>query len=125
MSDLLKELCDLEQTLWEESTRFDVDYMELVCSEDFFEFGRSGRIFTREQTLARPRSRITVVLPLIDYTVTEIADGVCLATYITESRVEVTVRGKRDHKVEYANRSSLWRKANGRWQLCFHQGTPS
>ena len=35
----------LEEELWREETRFDVSRMEEVIAEDFFEFGRSGRIY--------------------------------------------------------------------------------
>jgi len=35
----------LEEDLWREETRFDISYMDQVMAEDFFEFGRSGRVY--------------------------------------------------------------------------------
>ncbi len=44
-----------------------------------------------------------------------IDSNVALVTYISEVKYEQT---------EIANRSSLWTRTDGRWQIRFHQGTP-
>ena len=45
-------LKQLEASLWIAKTRFDNDYMEQILAPDFFEFGRSGKIYQREETLS-------------------------------------------------------------------------
>lgn len=40
---------------------------EVLLAEDFFEFGNSGRIYPREDTLTVPRQPIEAVLPLPDF----------------------------------------------------------
>jgi len=105
----------LEESLWIADSRFNPEYMEHILSIDFFEFGRSGRIYKREDTLAVPRQEINTLLPLKNFTIHPISKDVVLITYISHVKYE---------RLEIGNRSSIWSKTNGRWQLRFHQGTP-
>lgn len=54
----------LEEDLWREETRFDPRRMNEVIAEDYFEFGRSGRLYSRGDILGFPRVVIDCVLPL-------------------------------------------------------------
>lgn len=105
----------LEESLWRSDTRFDLEYMNKILSPDFFEFGRSGRIYRREDTLSAPAQEINARLPLKDFTAHTVSDGVVLVTY----KSEVT-----SGEVQVGNRSSIWVKTSVGWQLRFHQGTP-
>ena len=106
-------LRELEESLWRAETRFDPEYMNRVLSPDFSEFGRSGRIYRREEIMAMPTQDIRATLK--DLSVQLIDSNVALVTYISEVKYEQT---------EIANRSSLWTRTDGRWQIRFHQGTP-
>jgi hypothetical protein len=55
--------------------------MDEVIAEDFVEFGRSGRVYRREDTLAVPRRPIDAVLPLPDFRARLLAPGVAQVTY--------------------------------------------
>jgi hypothetical protein len=106
----------LEESLWRAETRFDRDHMNEVLAPDFLEFGRSGRVYRREDTLDVPAQRIDVTLPLGKFAVRSIAADVALVTYVSEVTYgEVN---------EVANRSSLWSRHAGGWRIRFHQGTP-
>jgi hypothetical protein len=35
----------LEESLWRPQTRFDREYTDNILAPDFFEFGRSGRVY--------------------------------------------------------------------------------
>lgn len=109
-------LKELEESLWKSETRFDLEYMGKVLSPEFFEFGRSGKVYARKDTLygARPQV-INAKFPLKNFKVEMIAENVALVTYISEVTYE---------KVEVGNRSSIWIKTPSGWQLRFHQGTP-
>lgn len=109
----VERLTTLEWSLWRSGTRFDPAYMERVLAPDFLEFGRSGRVWTREATLAVPRQDLDATLS--DLVVEQVAGDVALVTYLSEVRYA---------ELERANRSSLWRRDAGRWRLRFHQGTP-
>lgn len=109
-------LKNLEESLWRAETRFDDAYMDNLLAPDFFEFGRSGRIYKREDTIGVPPQNIDAKLPLRDFQIHPIDENTTLVTYVSE----VTY----GEEIEIANRSSLWSKLNGAWRLRFHQGTP-
>src|SRR5262249_48626193 len=71
----------LEEELWREETRFDRRRMEEVIAGDFFEFGRSGRVYRREDTLAISRGPIDAVLPLPNFQARLLATDVAQVTY--------------------------------------------
>ena len=115
-SEEKRELEQLEEGLWIAETRFDMDWMERRLAPDFFEFGRSGRVYRREDTLAIEGQPIDARLPLKDFKVRLISPNVALVTYISA----VTYEGVED----IGNRSSIWSRTESGWQLRFHQGTP-
>lgn len=108
-------LKELEEALWIPSTRFNKEFMERVLSPEFFEFGRSGRIYNREETLLTPPQDIIAKLPFKNFKIHPVSKDVVLVTYTSEVQKD---------KLESANRSSLWLKTSTSWQLLFHQGTP-
>jgi hypothetical protein len=111
-----EQLQRLEEELWREETRFDSAYMERVIAADFFEFGRSGRVYQRSDTLSAPRQPIAAVIPLSDFKARLLSQDVAQVTYNSQ----VTYNGV----VEKARRSSIWSRTADGWALRFHQGTP-
>jgi hypothetical protein len=108
-------LRELEESLWRTETRFNQEYMDRILAPDFFEFGHSGRIYQRADTLAAPFVKIKAKLPLDDFSVRLLDTNVALVTYTSKVTHE---------QVEVANRSSIWCKTAAGWQIKFHQGTP-
>lgn len=106
---------ELEESLWIAETRFDKEYMDNILLPDFFEFGRSGRIYNRDEIISAPFSKIKAGLPLKDFKIHMITKDVILVTYISEVQYD---------ELEIGNRSSLWLKTPDGWKLQFHQGTP-
>jgi hypothetical protein len=104
----------LEESLWQSATRFDLHYQEKIFAKDFFEFGRSGRTYTRQQMIRSTHEPIHAKLPLQNFNVQKVDTNTVLITYISEVQYE---------ELEKANRSSLWTKTENSWQLRFHQGT--
>ncbi|MER7897083.1 nuclear transport factor 2 family protein [Streptomyces sp. NPDC096046] len=82
---------------------------------DFHEFGASGRHWSRAAIIAslaattEPGARPVAVSAL---------RGVQLAPDLVHLTYDTEYDGSRAH------RSSLWRRAEGRWLLWFHQATP-
>ena len=111
----IEELRQLEESLWRRETRCDPDYLRSITTDDMFEFGRSGRTYTRDDMLDIPDQEIPATLPLQGFTVHEVAADVALVTYVSE--VQYTT-------LDLGNRSSLWVRRDGGWKLRFHQGTP-
>lgn len=106
----------LEEELWREETRFENSRMKRLIAPDFFEFGRSGRTYTRDDSLAVPRNRIEAVLPLPDFRARFLHPNLAQVTYNSA----VTYEGV----VQHARRSSIWSRIARGWVLRFHQGTP-
>jgi hypothetical protein len=110
----------LETSLWREDSRFDRALMEPIFAPDFIEFGRSGRIWSRDECLSAVRRPIGASLPLRDFVVRLIARDAALVTIISEICLADVM--------EYSRRSSVWSRAGGPagrpWHLRFHQGTP-
>jgi len=116
---LCEELRLLEESLWRSETRFDDALMDTIFDEKFCEFGRSGRIYSREKLLLGQNGmrEIQATLPLRDFRVRSLSDEIVQVMYVSEVRYGT--------KVEMGNRSSIWRRDKNGWKLCFHQGTPA
>ena len=106
----------LEENMWREVTRFDPAFMQKALAVDFFEYGRSGKTYTREQILAAPRDAIHAVIPLPNLTARLIDENTAQVTYDSAATY--------DGVVEYAHRSSIWSRTAHGWEMRFHQGTP-
>ena len=90
--------------------------MDKVLAPNFFEYGRSGRVYQREDTLAIPTEEIPAVIPLVNFKARPIDNNVVQITYISIVNYP--------HSEERALRSSIWLRTPKGWQLIFHQGTP-
>jgi hypothetical protein len=110
--EIRDELLRLESALASRNPAgIDGGLMSLI-TEDFVEFGRSGRVWTARsigEVLEAPPAALPV--PIADFAVAELGEGVVLATYVVLGQPSV-------------NRSSIWIRRDGRWMLRFHQGTP-
>ena len=112
--EVAAELRTLEESLWLTESRFDKNYIEQLFAPDFFEFGCSGRTYNREQLINVARQKIDAKLPLSNFEVHILDAATVLVTYVSEVKYEM---------LEKANRSSIWSKTSGGWQIRFHQGT--
>ena len=110
------QLARLEESMWIETTRFDGAFMQSVLAPDFFEFGKSGKVYARNAVLATARRAIDIRLPLRDFEIRLLDENTAQISYISET-------GSGDDRL-LARRSSIWSKTSCGWQLRFHQGTP-
>ena len=106
----------LELSLWHAATRFDRTLMDATFSPDFLEFGRSGRRYSRDELLPVESNRQTIDASLHNLAARPLSADLALVTQFSELR--------HPGAIEWANRSSIWDRSSGRWQLRFHQGTP-
>ena len=79
----LAELERLEEGLWRAEVRFDLERMNEILALDFFEFGRSGRVYRREDTLAVPAGPLNARLPLMNFRARELDANVAPVTYVS------------------------------------------
>ena len=121
MPELLDELTALEVELHRGAVRADRARMQALLHPAFFEFGRSGTVWTRDATLdefaagAQGAPRIHAD----GFALQRLADDLALLTYRSAHR------GDSGELSRFTLRASLWQRVAGRWQLRFHQGTPA
>jgi hypothetical protein len=109
-------LTRLEEGMWREVTRFDRTFQEQQFATDFFEFGRSGRVYTLDQIIQLDSQPIHAVLPLPNLAIRLLDQNTAQVTY--NSQVEY------ESVVEHARRSSIWSRTESGWVIRFHQGSP-
>lgn len=114
----IEELTHLEEAMWIASSRYDPEFQSRHFANDFCEFGRSGRIYSRAQSLVDDLApeAIGARIPLDALALRRLDAHSVLLTY--NSHVE------KAGIVQHARRSSIWSKIAGTWVMRFHQGTP-
>jgi hypothetical protein len=112
----IAELSRLEEAMWIAATRYDAAFQQERFAPDFFEIGRSGRVYAREQIILTGGEEIKAQLPL-DGLKIRLLDG---------ATVQVTYNSHVEHDgvVDHARRSSIWTRTAKGWVMRFHQGTP-
>ena len=104
-----------ERRLLEPEVRRDPEALGELLHASFREIGKSGRLWTRDELIDVMTGSDAVELQSAVVTgehVELVAPDLALLTY------------KLDANGERSRRSSLWRIADGRPRLVFHQGTP-
>jgi len=112
----------LEMRLQLPSVRTSRPQLEAMLADDFTEFASSGVALNKRQTiaaiLADPAAGQPRYAALQNLKVIWLAPDTALLTYRSSKSQSGNARAVR------ALRCSVWQKADGRWQLLFHQGTP-
>src|SRR3974390_851830 len=101
-------LWSLEQMLLNPAVRRDPAQVSALLTDDFVEFGRSGRVWTRDQIIAMLADDETYAPPAIeDFHCRHIGGRAALVTYRA-----VRVDPATGHRI-VSLRSSLWTKESG------------
>ena len=84
-----------------------------LLADDFFEFGASGKVWTKHEVIAAMAKWQPIERTFADFAVRELSPSVCLVTYrLVDAEAS-----------SLSLRSSLWRHDGESWQMLFHQGT--
>jgi aminocarboxymuconate-semialdehyde decarboxylase len=110
--DLREEIIRLESSLLSAEARNDVGRLEQLIHHDFYEIGRTGKYWEREEVIRVLNTIPDQVQGVTFDRVVELAPGVAHIRFRTEDAVGVV------------HRSSIWMREDGRWQQRYHQGTP-
>jgi hypothetical protein len=107
----------LEYALLQPAVRSYPEALASLLAEEFCEFGSSGRIYNRQETIDALSVEVPGRLSIVDFSVTVPAPGVAFVKYHG-------VRHSESGDIDSVSlRSSLWVLREGRWQMLFHQGT--
>lgn len=112
------QLRKLEESLLDPAVRRDGERLRSMLTEDFLEFGSSGRVWTRKSIIELLATEKNFRPPAIeDFQCSLLSDRVALVTYRT-----LRSDGKTGEHLE-SLRSSIWTRQEGEWRMRFHQGT--
>ena len=110
----------LECELHDPQVRANRQRLSEVLHPEFHEFGRSGATYNRAQIFELLGGEVSPVqVHSQNFVVHQLALDVCLLTY---QSAHVAASGSLER---HTNRSSVWKFDSGRWQMVFHQGTPT
>lgn len=103
----------LERELGGSETRKDPGRIQELLSEEFLEFGSSGKVIRKRDFLESANRPDTTMYQLSDFSFRSLG----------ESHILVTYRSVTSPPQQVAYRSSIWVKENGKWRLLHHQST--
>lgn len=111
-------LIQLEKELHSSLTRANYARLNELLADDFYEFGSSGNVWTKNDILVRLPSedKNAAKIESKNYSLKKISDEVYFLTYVSYR----LINGKEER---VALRSSLWKNNSTNWQMIFHQGT--
>ena len=109
----------LEEELLQPAVRKTASRLDALLADDFIEFGSSGRVFDKHDIIDTLTSESPARRSLTDFRALPLGPEVVLTTY------RATSYGASGEQPIHSLRSSVWRLLDGRWQVVFHQGTPS
>ena len=102
---------ELETHLHRRAVRNSLEEVAELLADDFVEFGSSGRVYDKAQAIAALSTDEGEAPKVHDFAIKALASAVVLVTYRS---------GRGD---QFAWRSSIWRRDDGKWRLTFHQAT--
>lgn len=120
-AELAKRIRDLEESLLDPRARCSREALRDLLADEFLELDSSRRCFAKSETVealaaeAEEEPRFF----LADFSLLVLAPEVALARYPIEAG------GAQPAGAHDSLRSSVWVFCSGRWQLLFHQGTPT
>lgn len=106
----------LELELLTNTTRKDTERMSSLLADNFREFGSSGRIYSKEDTISMLQPESSVSIAAVDVEVRLLSEHIALVTY-------TSVKKREGKHVGSALRSSIWIRDSDHWSIIFHQGT--
>ena len=109
---LRETIVGLESVLLSPDGRSDEGLLEELIHRDFYEIGRSGRYWLRDEVISTLLGIPDQVQQVAFDRVVELAPGVAHVRFRTEDVVGTV------------HRSSIWMYDRGRWRQRYHQGTP-
>jgi len=108
----------LEKRLQQPEVRSSPAELDGLLSEDFIEFGSSGRVFDKKAIIEAVGAQASVEITMTDFRTALLAPDIILATY------RASIIWREGNSPTHSLRSSIWRLSGEQWRMVFHQGTP-
>jgi hypothetical protein len=119
-NSLLAILRELESQIYKPEVRRDRAKLDALAHPDFFEFGSSGKAYSRSDIVELlPLDTSNNVVWAQDWSVHPLGENFALLTYKSAHELP-------DGRLERQTlRSSIWALTPQGWRILFHQGTPT
>ena len=114
---IAQQLRKLEEDMLQPEIRRSPEAVASLLTDDFCEFGSSGRIFSKSEILEALRTETGGQISIADFFLRSLTAETALVTYRAIRRAGAHQAGRT------SLRSSMWVLRDGRWQMLFHQGT--
>jgi hypothetical protein len=105
------EILNLEKKLLDPLIWQSGDELSELLSEDFTEFGSSGKVYNREEVIKALSNQEISDYIISDFRIKKLGTNSILALYKSVSSGKQSLR------------SSIWQFESGKWRIIFHQGT--
>ncbi len=117
---LLPLLQGLEEEIHASVVHVNATRLDALLHEDFLEFGRSGKTYTKQDIMVQ-LSGSESHLPLLanHFELRRLSEHIALLTYRSANQL---TDGTLDR---FTLRTSVWEESTLGWQMRFHQGTPT
>jgi hypothetical protein len=99
----------LEEDLLQNETRKDREAVAALLTDDFCEFGRSGRVFSKPETIQALQKEESAQISIVDFCLRSLATGIALVTY------RAVKQGEAGREMRTSLRSSVWVIRDGKW----------
>ena len=116
-SSIAPQLRKLEEDLLQPETRKDREAVAALLADDFYEFGSSGRVFSKPEIIQALQTEESSQISIADFRVQSLTSGIALVTY------RAVEQGEAGREIRTSLRSSVWVMRDEEWQMLFHQGT--
>ena len=90
-----------------------------LLADEFVEFGSSGLIFDKQSIIEHLSEESPIRVSVTDFKMLTLAPDVALVTYLA------AVFEGAEESASHSMRSSIWKLVGDKWQMVFHQGTPT
>ncbi len=116
-SSIALQLRKLEEDLLQPEIRKDREAVAALLADDFYEFGSSGKVFSKPDIIQALQTDQPAQISIADFRVQSLNTEVALVTY------RAVKQGEAGREIRTSLRSSVWVIRDERWQMLFHQGT--
>ena len=106
-------LLEKEQNLLNPEFCSQIENLEHCIAENFTEYGQTGRIYYRSETLELLKNKKDNNVSIVDFEIACIGNQAAMAHYTARN----------EETTEMSLRTSLWILEDGQWKISFHQGT--
>ena len=115
---LRDQLYNLEVRLLQPEIRRSPGELKKLLADDFVEFTGNGLVYDRPSIIKELGRESAFNAEITEFNAVLLSQNVALVTY----RAIVTESGG---PAKHSLRSSIWKLKNSKWQVVFHQGTPT